>query len=307
MAGNTATRTYTIYIAKLKIGDYVDYKYKNGSDTYQLSKTYSGYTSNQEISQDKNIKWRILNIDENNKVDLISAEPTSQEVYFRGFLGYNNGVDLLNDICEKLYGNNTNGIEARSINLKDMETHLTDTGFAKRNSYVFETGAVQYGNFKTFATSLSYYPNKYANQIGSGINTATVAKPNIINTVDPYNESKYMNKMITGYSQANTNGLTITNTFYSIEINEENYGEAANVLKSTNLYWIAANAVGTTSKYICFEIRGASKTIGGRSMYDSHNYPYSVYYRLRPIISFNNGIVIKGGNGTEDIPYEIEQ
>ena len=84
----------------LKVGDYVDYTYDTAS-AYSLSKTYSGYSSNQTISQTNSLKWRILSI-ENNQVTLISSIPTEESVCLTGALGYNNGVYLLNDICAKL-------------------------------------------------------------------------------------------------------------------------------------------------------------------------------------------------------------
>ena len=46
---------------KIKIGDYVNYKPE--SKTYTISKTYSGYTDNQEYTTE-NLGWRILNINE---------------------------------------------------------------------------------------------------------------------------------------------------------------------------------------------------------------------------------------------------
>ncbi len=37
--------------------------------------------------------------------------------------------------AKKLYSNTAKGIKARSINLEDMEKHLTDAGFTARNAY----------------------------------------------------------------------------------------------------------------------------------------------------------------------------
>ena len=82
----------------LKIGDYIDYT-PDSAQNYTLSSAYTGTTSNSSsgISQE-DLNWRILNINEDGTIDLISSTPTSQTLYLRGSSGYNNGVFLLNDI-----------------------------------------------------------------------------------------------------------------------------------------------------------------------------------------------------------------
>lgn len=89
-------------IKPIKIGDYVDYTYDTVTEGYNLKSTESGYTSNQDIRQTAGLKWRILNMNEDGTVDLISDKPTNENAYFQGALGYNNGVFLLNDISKIL-------------------------------------------------------------------------------------------------------------------------------------------------------------------------------------------------------------
>ena len=124
-------------LSKYNIGDEVAYTYDTVSGGYSLTAAKSGYTSDQTVAQSSTtLKWKIINKDESKgTIDIVSAEPTSNKVCFEGALGYNNGVYLINDICEKLYSNTAKGIKARSINLEDMEKHLTDAGFTARNAY----------------------------------------------------------------------------------------------------------------------------------------------------------------------------
>ncbi|MGN1326684.1 MAG: hypothetical protein ACI4VQ_01155, partial [Clostridia bacterium] len=177
-------------VVKPKIGDYVNYTYDTVSSGYSLLAKYSGYDSDQTIVQSSTtLQWRILNIDEENgKIDLVSAAPTDNTVYFKGTLGYNNGVYLLNDMCAVLYSNSSLKITARSINLADMEKHLTTDGFATRNAYIDSGSGTQYGSTQTY-TSNKYYPNLYANQLGAGINTENATQPIDMTVPDPYNES----------------------------------------------------------------------------------------------------------------------
>ncbi len=104
MAGNVVTKeqTQTALLSDMKIGDYVAYT-PSSANSYNVAAIFSGYSSNQSITQDTTLKWKVLNIDKENKtIDIVSATPTSNSVYLSGALGYNNGIYLLNDICEKI-------------------------------------------------------------------------------------------------------------------------------------------------------------------------------------------------------------
>ena len=245
-------------IEKCKIGDYVNYTYDTVASGYKLTKELSGYTTgsaedgSQTIFQsNETLQWRILDIytDEsgNEKIDLVSATPTSNYVYLQGALGYNNGVYLLNDICATLYSNSSKGITARSINLEDTEKHLTTAGLNKRNDFKFVDGSssVQYGTTKTYTLDY-WYPNLYAYEIGSGVNVAEtnapiISQPNTtIANPDPYKESKAspstsftVPTTVTtekdSRTQASNSVLTVTQTGYkSISFNDNNkyYDEA---------------------------------------------------------------------------------
>ena len=121
----------------LKVGDYINYKTDTvEGKTYSLLGTQSGHDSDQIISQE-NLNWRILKINDDGSIDIIS-DLTNNKIYFNGALGYNNGVYLLNDICKELYSNTSKGVIARSINLKNMEDCLTDVGVAARNAYIHD-------------------------------------------------------------------------------------------------------------------------------------------------------------------------
>ena len=104
----------------LKVGDYVKYTYDDTSD-YILKKEISGYTKDQTIKQKKNINWRILNINNDGSIELISDTTLGADVYFRAFLGYNNSVFAINDICESQYSSKNLNVKSRSINKKDIE------------------------------------------------------------------------------------------------------------------------------------------------------------------------------------------
>lgn len=242
--------------AKPQVGDYVNYQPDTVSTSYSLSKTYSGWGSDQTISQET-LEWRVLKVHTDGSMDLIGT-PTSQNVEFDGAVGYNNGVYLMHDICKTFYSKKSASIEARSVNLEDFENAMTETGKAARDAYS------NYG--KTYTTSLyTYYPSLYARENGSGINTTTV-KTDGINATDKYYEAP------TTETYARASKLKYTSTLFRLAINEENYGKAAKVLGNSNDYWIASrnlvNGATWTQAFYCLSTAYA-QGCGGRYVFGS--------------------------------------
>ena len=278
----------------IKIGDSVNYTYDTASSSYTLESKYSGYSSNQTIAQTTGLTWKVLNVDkENDTVDIISENPTSQDVYFRGILGYNNGPYLMNEICKAQYSNKSLGVNARSINLIDMEKHLTAAGIAARNAYTYN---VKYGTTKTY-TSNTKYPSLYAGQKGAGVNVAeananTIAQPDITNENDPYEESKAIatTEPTTDNTSGTGNPLTVTQTSYNIPI-EANYGDAGSVLSNSTTYWVASRFVLTGSGYAGFGLRRANAYAEGVRLFDSDGITNNDYYGLRPVVSLPSSLL----------------
>ena len=282
-------------LTKYKIGDFVNYEYDVVSSGYETPSTENGF-GNQTIAQStETLKWRILNIDEaKGTVDLASAAPTSNTVGFKAILGYNNGPYVMDKICEALYSNNSRGIKARSIDLLDMEQHLTAAGIAARNA---DSGAVKYGTTKTYA-SKTQYPSLYVGQKGAGVNVAeanasTIVQPDITKGNDPYKESELIaeTEPTTDKTFGTGNPLTVTQTYYNISINATNYGDAASVLKNSTTYWVAARVVFTDSDVAGFGLRSAEDRTDGIPMFES-NGDIGIYnFSLRPVVSLSSSIL----------------
>ena len=276
----------------IKIGDSVNYTY-DSAGSYSLSLTYSGYSSNQTIAQTTGLTWKVLNVDkENDTVDIISTNPTSSTVYFGNILGYNNGPYLMNEICKAQYSNKTLGVNARSINLLDMEKHLTVTGITARNAYQYDSSTAKYGTTKTY-TSNTKYPSLYANQKGAGPNVSSISKLDITKGNDPYEESKAIAKTepTTDNASENGNPLTVTQTYYYIPISTENYGDAASVLSNSNYFWVSARYVSTYSSYAYFGLRHAGTYMNGVSMFCSNGSTNGYNVRLRPVVSLPSSLL----------------
>ena len=287
-----------VNLSKYKIGDSVNYTCDPASSSYTLESKYSGYSSNQTIAQTTGLTWKVLNVDkENDTVDIISTNPTSSTVIFANILGYNNGPYLMNEICKAQYSNKTLGVEARSINLLDMEKHLTAAGITNRNAC---TNEVKYGTTNTY-TSNTKYPSLYANQKGAGpnitaANASTISQPDITKGNDPYEESKpIVPKGTTEPTTSSTYGtgspLTVTQTFYIIAIDNTNYGTASSILANGTPFWVAARCVNTFSNFARFGLRYAGTDANGYLMFDSVGDTYGDRYALRPVVSLPSSLL----------------
>ena len=54
--------------SSLKVGDYVEYTADTSND-YLLESAVSGYTSNQTISQDTELKWQIMSVNNDGTIE----------------------------------------------------------------------------------------------------------------------------------------------------------------------------------------------------------------------------------------------
>lgn len=154
----------------VKVGDYVAYTPDDKADDEYYDKfgeTYSGY-ANGNIGQDDTLKWRVLNINIDGTVDLISDKPTSKSVYFKGARGYNNGVAILNDYCKTMYSNESKGAVARSLNIEDIQDKMKvvdkATGKKEYENYTASTGTL-YGEQYTYPSN-KWYPLKWKEDNG---------------------------------------------------------------------------------------------------------------------------------------------
>ena len=279
----------------IKIGDSVNYTYDidSASSSYTLESKYSGDSSNKTIAQTTGLTWKVLNVDkENDTVDIISTNPTSSTVYFKNILGYNNGPYLMNEICKAQYSNKTLGVNARSINLLDMEKHLTSPGITARNAYQYDSSTAKYGTTKTYPSNTKY-PSLYANQKGAGPNVSSITPSDTTKGNDPYEESKPI--ATTEPTTDNTSGtgdpLTVTQTYYNIPINDTNYGTASSILVNGTPFWVAARYVGAYSGYARFGLRFADTGSNGFVMFYSNGGTDGDDYALRPVVSLPSSLL----------------
>ena len=287
----------------IKVGDYINYT-PDSAEAYASSKLASSITGSRSNSADltqDTLTWQVLRIYEDGSMDLIGS-PTSKDVYFNGALGYNNGVYVMNDICESLYSKKTKGITARSVNLEDMEKWLTDDvlnadgtvktkgGKTARAEYKNSDSGTLYGQTKTYTGGYAY-------------------KPDIYGKTENESDKYYSTPTDKTYTREyGTDGTTYTleakQTYYNILINSTNYGDGAKVLTASNWFWVASRYVNCNSSYANFGLRCAYSSIYGDNMFYSYNIYNGSNIRLRPVVSLGSDIQVEkcsGENRTDNM------
>ena len=124
---NCPSKTYCEpYKYELAVGDYVSYTPEITS--YSVDTSVTGYTGSeaQTINPSELNLWRVLNINSDGTVDLISEYVSSTNVYFGGLTGYKNFVGYLNVLAEQY---ETEGITdgSRYFGFNGQTEYITDT------------------------------------------------------------------------------------------------------------------------------------------------------------------------------------
>ena len=271
----------------VNVGDYIAYT-PDEADNYVIEGTISGVANNpQEGIEQEELSWRVLNINEDGSIDIISDEPMSAEVYFGGALGYNNGVYILNDMCKKLYSNKSLGAVARSINLADIEENMVEEGLTARDEYTSEN--VTYGD-----------TIKYKN----------IFIPEIYTKVDIDEESDENYTSPTKSTYVSQSEISIKHTFYELEEIEDSYFEdetVYDVLFNTKTgYWLGTRCTDCSSEHVLFGLRVASEnTLTGTAFCSSNSKSGASRNHIRPVVTLGKNVEISAEGGTEDNPKTI--
>lgn len=112
----------------LALGDYVSLTPKLSSFT--TSTTNTGYTSTQTINPQELNLWRVIKLNNDGTVDIISEHVSSTSIYFRGLTGYKNLVGYLNVLASK-YENSDFTIGSRYFGYNNQTEYIT----ANDNTY----------------------------------------------------------------------------------------------------------------------------------------------------------------------------
>ncbi len=320
----------------LKVGDTVTY---SPSGEYKWKADYcSASTQNQSDQILKNsdtnyqvTEWKVFSIDEKTKkVELISTNPTEGTVYLGQAQGYNNGVKLLNEACNSLYGNTNKSITGRSINIEDIEGRMTEEALNGENgAHKCTSNGTQYGKqVGTPHTSNKYYPLIYELEDKSVINGQEKSRglelsdsTKLLNRTDSSTLTTNEVQSTTatdGYVQATTSiqpyqtYWTKDNAFmktafkpYSEESSDENCTNYKLIIPNgtSTTYWVASRCVSAFSNHCSFcMLHVKSGYVGASNMFGSDGTGYDSNRALRPVVSLSAKLI----QGNAETGWSIE-
>lgn len=259
-------------------GDYVEYKPTTVAQPYAPDKgegkgTYTGYTegdSEQSISQEK-LNWRVLGKDNSGNILLISGAPTEAELYFYGYVGYNNYETVLKDTCKALYSNTDLGAKASSLTMDDIDTYLGGTNYDKTTfgGGSSSEGGYGYQNANEITSKFTY--NKDTNTLTKADTTITIPAKSLTSGAYKYSIED-----------------TITDSK-----NKE-------ILQGTNsakpyYYWVASRPVyvGSDVADWCLVFVYGGRVGAYHGLCNSDGYENGGAFCLRPVVSLPSSVTIE--------------
>ena len=122
--GTVTFKTDNSQSISLTLGDYVKMTPTKSSYTTDTSKT--GYDSTQTINPQELNLWRVISLNDDGTVDMVSEYVSSTLIYFEGQTGYLNFVGYLN-VLAKQYENSIYTKGSRAFGYNGQTEYITDT------------------------------------------------------------------------------------------------------------------------------------------------------------------------------------
>ena len=197
----------------LALGDYVKMTPTKSSYTTDTSKT--GYTSTQTIKPQELNLWRVIKLNDDGTVEMISEHVSSVAVYFRGQTGYQNLVGYLNVLASQ-YVNSAYTKGSRYFGYNGQTKYITDTSkFTNPAPWKSSTGS---STVERRGGGDTLYTTDY-NLINTVLGTRIAAKPGG-SSASYWIASRYYNySSSTSYSwrgrDVSTSGSSSTRNLYS--------------------------------------------------------------------------------------------
>ena len=107
-----------------QVGDYV--KMTPTLSYFDTSSTYTGYTGVNFITPNELNLWRVIRINNNGTIEMVSEYVSSDDLYFRGKTGMKNLVGYLNELASK-YENSNYTIGSRYMGYNGQTEYLSNT------------------------------------------------------------------------------------------------------------------------------------------------------------------------------------
>lgn len=276
----------------VKIGDYIlNYnELSNGTQNATIEITESGYTT-QQILSTEDLGWRILGIGENGGLELISDNPTTAKITLSGEIGYLNGVEILNNTCNQLYGKGQYAESARSINAEDIN---------ELANYDPETYS-GYGDLWKYRFPIDGEKIQYSKSTDNGKTWSEWKDTNNSTTFRIPGSSEVINKTNPKESKK------LENTYYYYNISSQmiNNSNLANIItkgtgNNNKSYFLANRSISCNDRTAGFYMRVL--TLGGiysNVLFNSDNSSRDLSVSVRPVVSLKSNIKLESNSESE--------
>ena len=287
--------TFTKGEFTLKVGDKVTYNVGEEKST-TVDKDKNGDPLGQTFKTEKKLGWRVLGINTKGEIELISDNPTSSTLYLGGEKGYLNAKEVLNNMCNELYGKGEHATGARSLNVEDIN---------KLGNYDPTTYS-GYGDIWTyrFPTSGDYMQYKRTKEDGTLIADWT----NITNA--NYQTFKVPGEKEETISADNRNdtGRSLENTFYYYTVADKVKQTTSDGKKMSDIIsngtesgsvgqWLASCCVDCSSSYASFNVHIVYSRVSINNLYNSNGTGHSSEYNhVRPVVTLKSDIQLSGNS-----------
>ena len=268
----------------LKIGDYINYNtYLSGDKTYISPSGETGYTSDQTLTANTSVGWRVIYMD-SSKIWIVpaGAGPTTS---LRGAVGYIQGPGELNKICRELYSSNSLGTTASNMTIDQLETAL---------------GATSDGATKLAQAKASYVNDYSSNSGEGGIKEYTSGNCWIKNSNGVSGGTE--GNSITGtslkyYNASDTSSVTAIQTSYSYNLSSVN--SAVGNVFAVGDYWLASPCVSLYTSFVYFNMRFVkSNEVSDTTLIRSVGSPIIGRAKVCPLVSLPSSLQLDANGKT---------
>ena len=250
---------------KLQLGDYVSMTPTLHS--YQTEPSMTGYSSAQTIYPNELNVWRVIRLNADGTIDMISDKVSSTEVYFKGETGYINYVGYLN-ILAKQYQNKVYTDGSRYFGYNNQTEFIKDTSkFTATAPWNCPTGG-------------TCSPAPVESQGGGDTG---------------YKTDKKLVESALGGAGAYKVGTTIDTAYWMASRHYKNDGN--------NYYDLSALLVRPGGG----NVGGTTRPLYGHDNLGFYGDDFFLYcFSLRPIVTLKANLRISGGNGSSSSPYTLK-
>ncbi len=129
--------------------------------SYTVSKELTGYTEDQTIKPNELNLWRVLQINQDETIDIISVYTSSDKIWFSEELGFRNYIGVLNDLASA-YTNSNYTVGSRYPGYNGQTEFITEP-LSKETSGDFTTGAAGWdASVEPYGGGDNFYQKDYA-------------------------------------------------------------------------------------------------------------------------------------------------